>query len=324
MPSLFRIRGGDRGEYGPASPEQIQDWIREGRVDRITPVRLDDSPTWHRLEEWPEFAPSLPPPHPRGRPLPDGPLALTPASPEELRTRPVRLHVLDTFADGLVLLIRQPRALLGASTLVVVIALALVVLSAVPFALVVTAPLALALIGPFWAGMSQLCLRAWRGHAVRVRDLFDGFRTRFRPLLGASMLLLLLTLGAALPGIALIALGVETGSQAQDFTPKAAALVLAGILLTPGLALLPLALWGFTPALILDRGLDTRTAFRWSRRITSLTPLRSLLFSAACALLLLVGLLLGGFGLLATAPWVFAARARAYEETFGPRHAPPA
>ncbi len=62
-------------------------------------------------------------------------------------------------------------------------------------------------------------------------------------------------------------------------------------------------------------------ATRLSRRITTRHPLRSLLFAAGCAILLLLGFLLGGIGLVVTAPWVLGARARMHDELFGTRHA---
>ncbi len=176
--------------------------------------------------------------------------------------------------------------------------------------------------GPLCGGLSFLGLRAWRGHTVRASELFAGFRSAFGPLVVAFLLLVLLTSAAVLPGLALLALGIETASKAQNLTPPAAALLGAGLLVTPVLALVPFAFWGFAPTLILERGDRVRDAFRLSRRITSLHPARSLLFAAGCAILLLAGFLLGGVGLLLTAPWVLGARARMHDHLFGPRHAP--
>lgn len=324
MPTLFRIRGGDLAEYGPATTDQILEWIRAGKADHLTPIRAEDSATWTRLEWIPDFAALLPPPHPQGRLLPGNPARAPLPTIEELRARPIQFHVLDAFADGFKLVLRRPVLLAGSFLLAGLIALALIALSFIPYAVIATLPTALIVAGPLWGGLGLLALRAWRGEAVRIREVFNGFRLPLGALLRTAGGFVVSTVLALLPGIGLIATGIDAGSQAQNLTFTSAVLILAGALLTLGLGLVPLALWGFAPTLMLERGLRPREAFRLSRRITSLRPFRSLLFATGCAILLGVGLLLGGVGLLFTVPWVLGARARAHDEFFGPRHAPSA
>jgi hypothetical protein len=324
MPTLFRIRGGDRAEYGPATADQILEWVRAGKADHLTPIRAEDSANWTRLEWIPDFAAVLPPPHPKGRRLPGNPPEAALPTIEELLARPIRFHVLDAFADGFKLLLRRPLVLPGSFLLSAGIVLALIALSFIPYAVIVTLPTALIVAGPLWGGLSFLALRAWRGEEVRIRELFNGFRLPLGALLRTSGRFAIATLLALLPGIGLITAGIDAGSQAQNLTFASAFQIIAGALLTLGLGLVPFALWGFTPTLMLERGLRPRDAFRLSRRITSLRPFRSLLFAAGCAILLGSGLLLGGIGLLVTVPWVLGARARAHDEFFGPRHAPSA
>jgi len=324
MPSLFRIRGGDRAEYGPATADQILEWIRSGKADHLTPIRAENSHAWGRLETQPEFVAALPPAHPKGRLTPGNRASDPLPTIEELWDRPIRFHVLDAFADGFKLAFRRPIALAGSFLLAAFIVLVLIGLSFIPYAAIVILPTALVIASPLWGGLCFLSLRAWRGQAVRIVDLFVGFRLPLGPLVRASAFLILPTLLALLPGLGLIAAGIDAGTRTQDLTPLAAALIFAGALLTVGLGLLPFALWGFAPTLILERGLCPKEAFHLSRRITSLHPIKSLLFAAACAILLLIGLLLGGIGLLVTVPWVLGARSRTHDEFFGPRYAPSA
>ncbi|HXJ56036.1 MAG TPA: DUF4190 domain-containing protein [Verrucomicrobiae bacterium] len=75
---MYKILGEDGKEYGPASADQVRQWIAEGRVSRQTQMYLEGSPSWKALGEFPEFGPALaaksgppalpPPPLPRGQP----------------------------------------------------------------------------------------------------------------------------------------------------------------------------------------------------------------------------------------------------------------
>jgi hypothetical protein len=54
MPN-YRIIGDDLKEYGPVSPEQIRQWIAEGRVNSETKLQAEGGGEWKRLSEVPEF-----------------------------------------------------------------------------------------------------------------------------------------------------------------------------------------------------------------------------------------------------------------------------
>ena len=56
MNSTYKIRGDDSQEYGPASVEQIRQWIAEGRVDRQTRVLVTGANDWALIETVPELA----------------------------------------------------------------------------------------------------------------------------------------------------------------------------------------------------------------------------------------------------------------------------
>ena len=51
---------GDNGEeFGPATADEIRNWISDRRVDAHTLIRLEETQEWKRASEWPEFARSL-------------------------------------------------------------------------------------------------------------------------------------------------------------------------------------------------------------------------------------------------------------------------
>ncbi len=71
---MYRIRGGDGGEYGPVSAQQLQQWIADGRANRQSLVLGSGQTEWKALETFPEFA---------------GALSISSLPPQLLRTEPV-------------------------------------------------------------------------------------------------------------------------------------------------------------------------------------------------------------------------------------------
>ncbi|HTS19696.1 MAG TPA: CD225/dispanin family protein [Verrucomicrobiae bacterium] len=59
---MFKIIGGDGRQYGPVSAEQIRQWMAEGRASAQTMAQAEGSTEWKPLGQFPEFAPSTPPP----------------------------------------------------------------------------------------------------------------------------------------------------------------------------------------------------------------------------------------------------------------------
>ena len=75
MNAIYKIIGEDGREYGPATAEQIRQWVAEGRVEHRTPIFVDGAKDWNFVGLLPEFAglfaapPGTPPniaPPPRG------------------------------------------------------------------------------------------------------------------------------------------------------------------------------------------------------------------------------------------------------------------
>jgi len=56
MNAVYKIIGEDGKEYGPATHEQIRQWIVEGRVESRTPVFVAGAKDWNFVGLLPEFA----------------------------------------------------------------------------------------------------------------------------------------------------------------------------------------------------------------------------------------------------------------------------
>jgi Domain of unknown function (DUF4190)/GYF domain 2 len=56
MNAIYKIIGEDGHEYGPATVEQIRQWVVEGRVERRTPIFVDGAKDWNFVGLLPEFA----------------------------------------------------------------------------------------------------------------------------------------------------------------------------------------------------------------------------------------------------------------------------
>jgi len=56
---MYKILGADQKEYGPASPDQIRQWIADGRVTGQTRAQAEGSREWKSLSEFSEFGAAL-------------------------------------------------------------------------------------------------------------------------------------------------------------------------------------------------------------------------------------------------------------------------
>ena len=69
----YKIIGEDKKEYGPVELEEIHEWIKEGRADGTTRIRLDSDEDWKTASEFPEFAEALGLAAPGATPMPPSP-----------------------------------------------------------------------------------------------------------------------------------------------------------------------------------------------------------------------------------------------------------
>jgi TM2 domain-containing membrane protein YozV len=76
---MYTIIGSDGRPYGPVPPEQLRQWIAEGRVNAQTSTWTEGGGGWRPLGQFPEFAGQFPPPPP---PVP--PRLTTPARKSKL------------------------------------------------------------------------------------------------------------------------------------------------------------------------------------------------------------------------------------------------
>lgn len=53
---MYKVIGADGREYGPVSPEQLRQWIADGRANAQTMVLVEGSVDWKPLGSFPEFA----------------------------------------------------------------------------------------------------------------------------------------------------------------------------------------------------------------------------------------------------------------------------
>jgi hypothetical protein len=56
---MYKIIGGDGREYGPVSPEQLRQWITEGRANAQTLTQAEGGTGWIPLASFPELASAL-------------------------------------------------------------------------------------------------------------------------------------------------------------------------------------------------------------------------------------------------------------------------
>jgi hypothetical protein len=56
MSAIYKIISENGQEYGPATADQIRQWIAEGRVERQTPIFVEGASDWNFVALLPEFA----------------------------------------------------------------------------------------------------------------------------------------------------------------------------------------------------------------------------------------------------------------------------
>lgn len=56
MNAIYKIIGDNGHEYGPVTEEQVRKWITEGRIERQTPIFVENAKDWNFVGLLPEFA----------------------------------------------------------------------------------------------------------------------------------------------------------------------------------------------------------------------------------------------------------------------------
>jgi hypothetical protein len=274
---MYFVIGADGKEYGPFSPEEIQQWMSEGRANRYSRIRKDGETTYQALKDLPEFTdlrPMVPDP---GGPPP----RLTPeAIAADYLGRAGVIDVAGSFTRGWALVRDNAAVLVGASLLISTIIFGVAL---VPF---VGWLAGLFINSALMGGLYYMFLRRIRGQEVSVGDAFAGFNAAvFTNLMLAGLVQPLLTfLGFLL-------------------------CLLPGIYLAVG--------YLFVLPLIMDRQLDFWTAMEVSRRVVHEQWWTAFGFSLLLILALFAGVLACGVGLIIAIPVCIAAVMYAYEDLFG-------
>ncbi len=197
---MYKIIGGDGKEYGPASADQVREWVRQGRANDQTQVRPENDPIWRPLGGLAEFAGV-----PDAGPLPQPPaLEAAPIDADAILAREPRLDIGACLSRGWGLMRRHFWLTAGTVSLAFVMQ---IVVELVPL-LGWMAVTVLAMV--LWGGVDWLLLKLARGQPACFGDMFSGFSTAFMPLMLLSVITMTLTpmglLLCVLPGIYLMAI----------------------------------------------------------------------------------------------------------------------
>jgi hypothetical protein len=274
---MYKIIGGDGREYGPATAEQVREWIAQGRANARTAARATDGAEWRALGEFAEFADAL-----ASRTSAAAPPRVSQAQAqplaEQILARDYELKIGECFRRGWELTQKHFWLVVCASAVIVVLQLVANALPPGPL-------LGLAIVFPLWGGLDWLLLRLARGELAGLEDAFAGFRTSFIQLLAASVVCF------ALLFVGLLALVVPAIYLAVCYLP-------------------------FTALLILDKKLEFWPAMELSRRVVTRHWWQVFGFVLLGCLACFAGLLALVVGVLIAIPFVHGATVHAYESIF--------
>ncbi|MBI2929010.1 MAG: DUF4339 domain-containing protein [Verrucomicrobia bacterium] len=185
---MYKILGADGKEYGPASVEQIRQWIAEGRANGQTKAQAEASAEWKTLGELAEFADALraKAPPPAAPPLTSRVHAEQMAN--EIIARDFDIDISACLSRGWSLVTDRFWLCVGVTVL---FWLARFVAGMVPFGLFV-------LWGVLLGGYQWMFLKRARGHEISAPDAFAGFTLAFVPLMLAGIVSKLLFIPAFL------------------------------------------------------------------------------------------------------------------------------
>jgi hypothetical protein len=199
---MYRIIGGDQNEYGPASLEDLRQWVLEGRLSSQTLARPEAATDWKPLSDFPEFAEAL---RRQAEIFPQA-AAANPAGTARV-TGPVepgqrRLRVGRCLSESAQLLTANFGLIAGASALVWLLAMV------AQFTPVIGGLIYLLVKGVMFGGLYVVILKRIRGYDTNVSEVFSGFGPGFSQLMLVGFLSSFLTgiglLMCALPGIYLL------------------------------------------------------------------------------------------------------------------------
>ncbi len=280
---MYNLIGVDQKEYGPITAEQLREWIAEGRANSQTKVRLEGSPDWKTLSDFPEFLEALSAktaPVLRAGPPPLVDAVNPEVLAEEIIARGFEVDIGRCVSRSWELMTKNFWLVVAVTA---VAGIAESVVSAIPYLGVLAGP---AFMGVLHGGLSMMFLKLVRGQKADFSDAFAGFSVAFAPLALAGVITVLLT------SVGLFCC------------------------LVPGIYLA--VAWIFTLPLIADKKLDFWAAMELSRKVATHQwwPLFGLVM--VNILLLFAGVVCCLVGVFIAAPVTLGAIVYAYEDTFNP------
>jgi hypothetical protein len=281
---MYKIIGADGHEYGPATVEQLQQWIREGRATAQTKAQAEGSPEWKTLGEFPEFADAI-----RivgGSPV--TPPVVGAVDPEALATqilaRDYRIDIGRCIGRGWELIKKDFWLLVGGSFLVIAVMGAV---GAIPILGLIAGFI---IDGALLGGLYLLFLKRIRGQPATIGDAFAGFSLAFVQLMLAQIVMSLLSM-----------LGFV-------------------LCILPGIYLM--IAWTFALPLVIDKKLDFWPAMELSRKVVSHHWWILFGMVIVSGLVAIAGILACVVGIFVTVPIGIAALMYAYEDIFGAQSTP--
>jgi hypothetical protein len=232
---MYKIIGGDQKEYGPATADEIRQWIAQGRLSGQSWIRLETSTEWKAVAAFPEFADALRAQTVGPASAPSWPGSAVAAGPQVFAGQGLagspRVAIGSCLSRSFRLLQANFGLLYGAAFIVCAINFAAAL---IPF--LIGALFFLLLKGALYGGVYMVALKRIRGEPASVADTFSGFQNRF----------LHLTLAAIVSAI-LSALGC--------------------CCIAPGIYLF--VAWTFAIPLVADRALEFWSAMELSRKVVT-------------------------------------------------------
>ena len=186
--------GGDKREYGPVDVELIRQWLREGRANGETLLRLENETEWRPLRTFADFQIEGSPP-----PLPTW---ANSAQQQVEARRDVKVRVGHAFARAWHLVGEHFGTVAGATFMV------WICFTAMLYAPCLGPILAMLFYGPLFGGLCLVFLKLIRGEETSAGEVFSLTRDSAMPLMLTGVLTMLLvqigTLFCILPGVYLM------------------------------------------------------------------------------------------------------------------------
>ncbi len=315
---MFTILGADGKEYGPVTVAKVQEWIAAGRANLQTKVRRSGDTEWRTLGEFPEFG-GAPSAQPAVAPVAaaTAPAAATgepvgaKAYAAEILAHAAPLDVFGTLGRSFELWKGNLLPLVGVTFLVMLMT---AVLGVIP---VLGAIANIMLNGVFYGGLYYYYLGKLRGEARNVGDAFAGFSLAPGPLIMASLLIVGLSLGAALVLMAPWIIVMAMANFAQSGVAFKAVIICGMLVCCLPLIYLSIG-WAFTFLLVMDKGLTAWTAMEVSRRVISRNWFRMFFTMFLGGILGILGIIGLGIGVIFTLPLALGAIVCAYDSLCNP------